>query len=79
MSIVRSLRAALGPHLLTPIRAFTTSARPFGLEEFFAEPVKEGEKVTAGEEMYPHCSVLCRVVTAWLHMIRLGVSSVERF
>lgn len=48
MSIVRTLRAALGPHLLTPLRAFTTSARAQGLEEFIAEPVKEGEKVTAG-------------------------------
>ena len=51
MSIVRTLRAALGPYLLTPLRAITSSSRAQGLEDFIAEPVKEGEKVTAGERM----------------------------
>ena len=50
MSIVRTLRAALGPHLLTPLRAFTTAPQACGLEDFIAEPVKEGEKVTAGDK-----------------------------
>ncbi|CAK0783130.1 hypothetical protein CVIRNUC_006326 [Coccomyxa viridis] len=48
MSIVRSLRAYLGPRLLTPLRAFTTAPRASGLEEFLEQPVKEGEKVTSG-------------------------------
>ena len=45
MSIVRTLRAALGPHLLNPMRTFTTSARAQGLEELIAEPVKECKQV----------------------------------
>lgn len=69
MSIVRTLRAALGPHLLTPLRAFGTSARAEGLEEFIAEPVKEGEKVTAGpmqseahaQLCFPSCTSLQRL------------------
>ena len=57
MSIVRTLRAALGPHLLTPLRTFTASPRLQGLEEFIGEPIKEGEKVTAGCSSHCSCPV----------------------
>lgn len=52
MTLATALRALFPRSLLQHTRPLSTTFAARGLEEFFDTPVKEGEKVTAGEDEY---------------------------